>query len=317
MKYLKYKLDFPQGYHVSNFRLSDSNIKISADVLFSAIVHEANNMGGQEAVDKLVKLFNENSLIISDLFPYIEDKLYIPKPYFITEREKEDLDYKKKLNRLEFIEFNKIEDWFRGKLILDGECFNLKNEDIFMGKHRVSTKIKHSKDGQHDIYNVGSYKFNNDLSRGLYFVFGYKDMDDLFFFDDLMYSLSFSGLGGKRTSGLGRFNFTYDELEKEYERLINNKTNLNILLTTSIPKKTELSAVLDSRASYKLIRKGGFIKPKKGENVIENHRKKDIYFFDSGSTFEQTYLGDIYRVDNSYKHPIYRYGSSMFIGVEI
>ena len=54
MKYLMYKLTFPNGIHIVNGRLSSSDITIHSDTLFSAMCIEALNIGGEEMLNRVV-----------------------------------------------------------------------------------------------------------------------------------------------------------------------------------------------------------------------------------------------------------------------
>ena len=48
----------------------------------------------------------------------------------------------------------------------------------------------------------------------------------------------------------------------------------------------------------------------------EWRRKKDLYVFNSGSTFTEKFEGDICDVSSGGAHPVYRYAKPLWLGVE-
>lgn len=310
MNYVTFLLEFPNGYHVSDFRISNSNIKIHSDVLFSALIHESFLVGGQSKVDQLVKLFEEKNIVITDLFPFIDDQLYIPRPMVTVKRELEDMEYRKEIKKINFIPENKLHEYLQGDFDIEKEKKILND----MGEFSDSTKIMYKENGDHEIFTLKFYKFNKN--NGLYFIFGYNEEEDLNLFDDLMFSLSCSGIGGKKSIGLGKFFYTYEKIPSALENRLSKESKKYMLLNTSLPNFDELDENLLENSSYKVVRKGGFITRKIDEKVENNKRKRDMFFFESGSTFEKKYKGNIFRVDIDNPYPIYRYGLSTFLGVD-
>lgn len=60
-------------------------------------------------------------------------------------------------------------------------------------------------------YYVGSYVFSEH--SGLYFILGVEHEEEFTLIKDLLLSLGYSGIGGKRSSGYGKFELADDELE--------------------------------------------------------------------------------------------------------
>lgn len=310
MRYVKFLLEFPNGYHASDFRLTSTNIKISSDVLFSALVHETNSLFGESGVKKFVNYFNEDKLRISDLFPFIGDELFVSKPLLSTKFEVEDIDYHKSFKKIEFIPLKSLSKYNKTKFDLN----HLKKKLSNMGNYNTSTKIKYQENGEHEIYSVTSYKFRE--GNGLYFIVAYEEDDVLVFLDEILYSLSFSGIGGKRTLGYGKFEYIYDSLDGIYTDYFSGGKSYYILINTSVPTNNEINEELISNSSYKLVRKGGFTLAKSNSQSRTNFRKKDVYLFDSGSVFRDKFNGQIIDVGIGYDYPIYRYAFSMFMGVD-
>ena len=68
-----FKLSFKTPVHFGKKRLSDGEMTITSDTLFSALFIEALQLGIE--TDWLL-----NDLIISDTFPYENEIYYLPKP---------------------------------------------------------------------------------------------------------------------------------------------------------------------------------------------------------------------------------------------
>ena len=132
-------------------------------------------------------------------------------------------------------------------------------------------------------------------------------MEDTFW--DVLDMLSFSGIGGKRSSGLGRFSVE-KMVSVDGEHFENpDAVNGYLLLSTALPKEEEMESVLEG-AEYLLEKRSGFIQ---SQSFGEQQRKKcNQYFFKAGSHFTKRFSGDIYQVAEDGKHPVYRYGKPLF-----
>lgn len=129
-----------------------------------------------------------------------------------------------------------------------------------------------------------------------------------------MTSLQFSGLGGKRTSGYGRFDLRILDLPSKLEaRLTSNYKGLVMTLTTSLPLDDELENAMIG-AKYLLQKSSGFAF---SQALAENFRKQDLYKFKSGSTFQQTFTGQIVDVrPDNFPHPVWNYAKPLFYRLE-
>lgn len=129
-----------------------------------------------------------------------------------------------------------------------------------------------------------------------------------------MTSLQFSGLGGKRTSGYGRFEMEILPVPSLMgEMLADDKADKQVLLTTSLPNDNELGLVVDD-ANYRLVKSSGFTY---SPDTSEQLRKEDLYKFASGSVFTRRYAGVIADVrPNGFAHPVWNYAKGMFYGLE-
>ena len=309
MKYAIYRLIFPRGYHVSDFRLSDAKIKITADVLFSALVHEANSHGGDSQVEELLQLVNEDQVGFTDLFPYRNETLYLPKPIKTTVVEDKNPEYKKEMKKIEFIPLDQLENY----LVKGIDIASVKNGLREMGHFSHQEKIKHSASGDHDIFSFSAYHFTE--GAGLYFILAYESDENLLIVNQLLQTLSFSGIGGKRTLGYGRFSYSKENAPEKLIDLLTKENAEYLLLTTSFPQHQECEGFGEDEFFYKLSRRAGFILPKSDAKNRNTQKKREQYFFESGSVFPHPYHGNLFRVDQNFAHPVYRYGKALFLGV--
>ena len=105
-----------------------------------------------------------------------------------------------------FIRISEIKNWLQS--INDKEVYSIDNP-IFAIEN---TMEKVACRGQEPLpYFVNSYKFNDNA--GLYFILGYEDDDDAIIMEKIIESLGYSGIGGKKSSGYGKYKFFDDFIE--------------------------------------------------------------------------------------------------------
>ena len=159
-------------------------------------------------------------------------------------------------------------------------------------------------------YRIGTYYYN--AGNGLYLIVGYQNKDGLALVEELLKMLSFSGLGGKRTAGFGRFNLIQDDIPMELHKRLESQGTQYMSLSVALPTDQELESAMNG-ADYLLCRRSGFVA---SENYAkEQMRKKDLYVFKAGSCFGTRFCGDIYDVSDGGRHPVYRYAKPMFMEV--
>jgi CRISPR-associated protein Csm4 len=302
-----YKLHFKGAVHLGNGRLNDSEFRFSAATLFSALYIEALNMGVQ---DDLLNAAQTGKLLISDALPYVNDALYLPKP-FVSARDitggatapTVSSKVRKASKKLDFIPAEKLKAYMSGNFDYIAELDNFE-----LGKSGLTTKVNLTRQYKNDAdpYFVGCYTFNANC--GLYIlVCGEYDIRPIF------ESLSYSGIGGKRTSGYGRFEFE----ECDAKPLLNctkKGSGTHMLLSTALPKQAELDSTLLQDARFVVERHGGFVQ---SATYAANAQKKiDAYLFKSGSVFKRKFAGEILDVSApDGTHPVYCYAKAMWMEV--
>ncbi|MFY9198367.1 MAG: type III-A CRISPR-associated RAMP protein Csm4 [Acutalibacteraceae bacterium] len=273
------KMRFLAPVHIGDKNLSDSEYEIKADTIFSALCLESND------IPKLVAQVQEGQLKISDAFPYVRDYYYLPKPMVYVEHK---TDNYKLFKKVKYIPYDLMDSYLEGTMYPEDELESFAE----LGTSSVRTQVCVGE----DPFQVGTFTFSED--SGLYIIVEHQD-DYIF---ELFEKLQYSGIGGKRSSGLGRFSFTVQEC---FEMPIGNK---KILLNTAMARDDELEKTLEG-ANYLLQKRSGFINQSK-------YKKKDFYTFKAGSAFENEFSGDVFDVGND-EHSVYRYAVAMFMGVNV
>lgn len=297
-----FRLNFKTPVHFGRKRLSDGEMTIAADTLFSALFIETLNL-------KMDTHWLLDDLRISDTFPYENEIYYLPKPLMkiTSQSEGNHKDFKK----LKFIPIHHYLDFINGKLTSE-DAKDL-NEIFYVGKYTLHTKVSllnQTKDAsaESEPFSVGTFSY--DDNAGLYFMAKGSE-ETLAKLKTVLTSLQYSGLGGKRSSGYGRFQLENVQDEK-ISSIINQTGNLNILLSTAMAKVEELEEIT-KEARYILQKRSGFIQSSKYAEQLM--KKQDFYCFSSGSVFSKKFEGDIFNVGVEGAHPVYRYAKPFWMEV--
>ena len=306
MQYQQYCLTFPNGIHLGGRSLDESNLTFGADTLFSALFQEALSVGEEEA-EWLLQAVRKGEVLFSDAFPYIGETFYLPKPLCrIQAKDKGDSVQKKAWKNLKYIPFEKIDTYLQGNLDAVNENRKLRN----IGKTLLKTSAAIFEEKDTEPYQVGVRYFAQDC--GLYFILATADGEIGYRVYDLLEGLSYSGIGGKRRSGLGRFEIA-DQKELDsalFERDAENYLSLSI----SLPKEEELEMALEN-ANYQVVKRSGFVA---SETYADTFQKKaDLFMLSAGACLRHRYTGDVYDVSIQGRHPVYRYGKPIFLPLEV
>lgn len=300
------KLSFTAPVHFGRGRLSDTASTCDAATLFSALYLEALKMGiEQEVLDAA----RSGALTLSDAFPYIGETYYVPKPVLAEDdrlsEETKDSRARKARKKLAFIPAKEMQAYLNGPFDALEAL-----EKYKLGVSHVATKVNLTRDykPEADPYQVGSFTFS--AGAGLYFV-----VEGEYDLEPVLQLLQYAGLGGKRTSGYGRFEYEIVS-QSPFAGLVGQKpsSQIKLLLSTALPTQTELTDEVLKGAHYQLVRKGGFVQSTTHSTTPQ--KKRDLYLFAAGSTFAQAFQGDIYDVnDTRGAHPVYRYARAMWAEV--
>lgn len=324
MTYLLYKLKFPNGIHVgANSSLELTSTTVSSDVFYSAFYAEYIRIFGEKDRE-LFQLTENDEFKISDLLPFKEMKtetvFYVPKPFVNDIKRKQSNDEneqvvdRKKVKKLSYIPANRLNEYF--EFLKTGKNFPEIDDDF--GEKELHTKNKVSRIGEDtELYNVEIFRFNKD--SGLYFIVQLPEKWQEKF-ENVLESLSLTGIGGKKSAGYGQF---IRELKTENykEDAIFLHTNLKkistsskyLLLSSYLPQKDEIEKIKNKENGYQLIKRSGFVNsPKYSENP---QKRKQVYMISSGAVLNFKPAGRLADLKLHGNHSIYRMGKPIAIGV--
>ena len=215
------RFSFSTPVHFGKSKLEDGEMCFSADTLFSALFLEAMKKGKEKLLLEYVK---EEKLLFTDAFPFSvkqegskgkkEYCYFLPKPMCPVERgeeegrEKEHSILKKAYKKLKYLSMDSLSDYVEGKL---DPLEELKKQNF--GSFFSQEMVRILEDEDNLPYRVEQFQFAEDA--GLYCIFSTEDKDVEDFLIDLLESLSYVGIGGKRASGKGKFSITTGALGEE------------------------------------------------------------------------------------------------------
>ena len=316
-----YQLQFNTPVHFggadSALSLYSSDGHFRADTLFSALCHTALQLYGESGVARLIELVREEKLRLSDSMPWQKDTLFLPKPYYTAKTKTEQpADKRKLMKKLAWIPVVRYDEY----------CSAMKTGTFFsctpssFGQSFEVRKVSIPDEGDAVPYPVGLYHFHEDA--GLYFLVECARETDQQWIGELIGVLGIGGIGGKVSSGYGKFTVraawdveTSEELQCRWLRAaLRRDTGCQLLLTTSLPTDGEIHAALDG-AGFQLVRRAGFIAPGIDPSVLR--KKQTQYFLDAGTVLRVRFSGDLYAVADHGGHEVYRYSKPLFLGVEL
>lgn len=308
MEYQVYKLAFQGGVHFGKNRLEDGENVFCADTLFSALCQEALKKG-QDVLDELYQFAQNGELLFSDAFPYVGDTYYLPKPMKRIDSGdvKGDSVIKKAYKKLKYIPAEQLEVYLQGN-------YDVLAEQKIGELGRFEMKVSAAVRGEEETrpYRVGCYYYND--GNGVYIIIGYEKQEAILLAEELLENLEFSGIGGKRMAGMGRFELQPGKLPANVKERLGKIGKTHMTLSVSLPRDDELEIAL-ADAEYLLCKRSGFVASDK--YAKEQQRKKDLYVLKAGSCIRIPYRGSVYDVSNGGGHPVYRYAKPMFMEVEV
>ncbi|HZJ84463.1 MAG TPA: type III-A CRISPR-associated RAMP protein Csm4 [Syntrophomonadaceae bacterium] len=313
MGYYLYKLKFTSPLHMgksaSASSLDDGQMTIHADTIFAALCSEALKQG---ELDLLYSYFNDDFLTISDALPYKKEELYLPKPILFTSSAKRggDRSLKKALKDLEYVPATEFNNYLQN---INQADFDPDRYTTDFGSMMVITRVAVKGQSSPLPYHVAGWRFNPDC--GLYIVLRAKSDEALELFNNLLFNLGLSGIGGKISSGWGKFEVESSSLpDSLFNMLKDDKANYQMLLGTYLPTEDKLERALAS-GWYALLRRGGFIRSE--TYAIGQMKKRTIYMLSAGSCLRTRIAGGIFDVSDNGSHSVWRNGKTLFVGVNI
>lgn len=307
MNYEAYRLKFKGAVHFGSHSLESGCSSFCADTLFSALCQEALKKGG-DTLQQFYAYAKSGQLLLSDAFPYAQDCYFVPKPVMHIEsnHSRGDSVVKKAYKKLKYIPIDAMQEYVSGQYdVLHAPDLSGMGESVM----KVSASIRGEEETK--PYRMETYYFHE--GNGLYLILGYQDKQVLSLVQELLQALSYSGIGGKKASGMGRFSLLPAQLSEGFLKKTEAQHKTYMSLSVSLPRDDELDQAL-FEAQYLVCKRSGFVDSIQYANT--QMRKRDLYVLQAGSCFRTKYEGDVYDVSGQGgNHPVYRYAKPMFMEV--
>jgi CRISPR-associated protein Csm4 len=326
-EYSIFRLNFTTPVRFGNGKgasgLDTRKISLSSDSLFSAVFSEYISFFGEEASNKLVSSFGKGETAISSLLPWkITEKgfsYYIPKPIFPSLKKVGEDNVKKQLKKIKFISMSNISryiDFINGKTGLGNE----KDWDLEIGAELLTDRVN-LKGDKPEPYRVASYRFVD--GAGLYFIIRYTDKNMFDSFKKVVKLLGISGIGGKVSSGMGKYTLEICNMDGEgeekllYDMLENEKANVQMLMGAYHPKEEEIENLKQDGYTYILENRDGFCTSPHFSSANGALKRKSCTMVAEGSCFAKRLEGEILDLSYGDFHKVYRLGKTLFVGVSL
>lgn len=328
MAHAVFKWYFTTPVHFGNEKgqLAESGFVLKSDTLFSALCLECLKIGGEKLLDEFYHWCKMGELAFSDALPFYGESYFLPKPIVMVERQPQEHNsvQKKLYKNLGYISAQNMRSYWQS--LKNEGAFDPKAESdqlkaITTKETRVMARNRRENDEDTLPFYISTVTFAPE--GGLYVIVEYQDEAKIAKLQQIMSSLGLSGIGGKKSSGLGHFEAddviflddAYSEGLKALQQLLRQKEAAYYMtLSCALPNDDELARVLKG-AYYKILKRGGFVD---SSNYMPQFvKKKTLYLLDSGSCFKQKFAGDIRDIARGGSHNVYRYAKPLFMGVDL
>lgn len=306
--YLKFITPFRFG---KDGNLVNNQFICYGDTFFSAFIIEWIRLFSVAQIDEIIEEVNENKILFSDFQPYQGDVLYLTKPLLeqrIKIKEPNQIKEEKKIN---FLSIDQLIDLVRNqnpKTLTKEPEFSRDDKRVCLNKMDSQKPEPFFLTSQRLSENSGFYLMV-ELPK--------KRIDA---FDQVIESLGETGIGGKRSSGFGKFiiekvtdlsNDLLSDSEGKLKKIWGKKTNLYLNLAPLLPLKEEIDKV--KKGTYRLIQRRGFVY---SDNYASQAlKRKQVTMIEGGSCFLDHIKGSVVDLSAYEAHPVYRYGKGFFLGV--
>ena len=226
MEYSIYKLEFHTGVHFGTGMLNESTYAFQADQLFSSLYIEALKL---ECATEFYEAVDTGRLLFSDAFPYLQQEYLIPKPMIYVKPLEQGISEQKKLfKKVKYIPIEMLDDFLNGTVQLHEDP--MKGYGAFVQQTMANVRSE----DETLPFRVGSFFYQDGC--GLYLVVAYEGMDEKVLLENLLESLSYTGIGGKKSAGMGKFTLKVAKMP-EILNTFENKTSRQILFGGVTKKK--------------------------------------------------------------------------------
>ena len=336
MQYYLYTLCFDAPVHFGAAErgggLEHTQMTLTADALFSAMAAELSAAGGQDALQDLLAAVRDGRMRFSDLLPWREEPsgdwdFYVPRPAFWEQVNHSLPDSyasacalsraRKQQKKTAYVRASRLQDF--GAAVCAGRPFEEVNdfgEEIL--RQRVNCR------GEEPLpYFVGSFAFHEQAGLYLVLAIDDADTDESEHVEAMACLLDFigqTGIGGKRSSGYGKFHLADDPIilsddavygEDDgalYQMLSDTAAEWQMAIAPVLPGVQDIEAA--AHGLYRLRHVGGFVTT---DALAE--KKNSICLLDSGSCLHERIAGSMAVLGQNEGHPVLRYGYGLYLGI--
>lgn len=336
MTYVIFPMKFTSAVHFGDAAdgggLDEVTFTCRADTFFSALCSEAAAISSK-LLNRLLDKVQNGEVRFSDLMPYFKPQgsdgptdFYIPRPIMPAAGKnnfkvqsfmdiKKESSLRKQIKKRKYIRASELSFWLKDREEGSNHLSPLPEFGISSNDTRFNSRTRKP-------YETGSFYFNPD--SGLYVLIGFQNEEDISWIESLIKFTGLSGIGGRRSSGSGKFELNeyliLDGYETEgkddkplYEMLNAEDALHQMTLSSLIPADDEVEFVKDGTG--KLVRRGGFSYSDAEGTVTKNN---GVYMLESGSCFKKRLNGRIVDVSSrDMGHPIYKYGKGLYVGLKL
>ncbi|RUM34780.1 MAG: type III-A CRISPR-associated RAMP protein Csm4 [Archaeoglobus sp.] len=285
MKAIKLYFKTPIRSGVAGLGLESSDSILHSDTLFGAIANALSKMN--EDVEEFIEKFRSREILITSCFPFKGDSYYLPNLHLPN--------LPQNIRKKRFLAKSKFEK------LISGDIPEKISDVDFMKKMEIPKVVLDRTTSNSGIYYLSCVKFEGE--SGLYFLVSGKDK----MIEVALKYLEDEGIGGKKTWGLGKFEFKVDDF-----RLKDGGDNY---VTLSLTLPTDLSKI----RYWKPITRSGWINTPNG-----TFRKPKVIMASEGTIFKGEENGDLLDLDTAYSdlskkvgHKVYLNGMSFLIRAEV
>ena len=333
MSYFLYKLEFDSPVHFGNAeqggKLEQVGMDYPSDTLFSAICSELALQHETETLNWFITSVKEEKIVFSNLFPFLkkadqEDFLYLPKPVLSAPQDNSEkrlsleelkaaATNRKKQKKINYIRCGKLNDYFTS--LRTGSRFE---DNMEFGTVSLTQRVARREDPPLPYY-VAKYVFKD--GAGMYLVASFSEEKAGSRFKDILDLLGLSGIGGKRSSGFGKFHIAYSAQLNENSHgdagvlfhLLEDRTALwQMNVSSVLPFIEDLEQVKEGQ--YKLQKRSGFVTAVNGEAEM---KKNSLYLIAAGSCFKKRLAGRLVALGNTGSHDVLRCGKGLYVGLAL
>lgn len=330
MDYYVYPLRFVTPVHFGDTAqggtLEDTSLTFSSDSFFGACCSEL--AYNTEVLYSFIDDVTNGRIIMSSLFPYYIDgdnwQYYVPTPLIRVEtadiairnftETKIEATKQKHLKKREYMRASHVQhfsDIVRQQIDIVMPTFVEQN---------VTTQVN-MRGPQSRPYYVGNYRFMPNA--GLYVIMGFSNDSQKDFFDELIELLGYTGIGGKRSSGYGKFELAddptllaegfYEDDVALYDMISTPKESIRMCMSTCVPQNAEDIGLL-KEGQFKLKKRSGFVVA----NGASTQMKRNSYYaLAEGSVCPGDIEGAVIAIESeSLPYTVYRNGRGFWIGVD-